>query len=153
MIEIKRNDLNDAIQLHPQEWLSVINLKTGKIFLISDEVLNIIEEGYDDYPDWQKEDIEVAKHYMDNPRDYLSLPTQHDVNEYEMMEDFASSLKDEKVAGQLLISLSGKGAFRRFKDSVILLGLDKEWYIFRDERYKQFATEWCEENKISLKDD
>jgi hypothetical protein len=47
-----------------------------------------------------------------------------------------------------LTSLQGKGAFRRFKDNVILLGIEKDWYSFRDERYKQFAIEWCQENDI-----
>src|SRR3990167_7927988 len=152
MIEIKIRDLIEAIESHSDELQSVIHLKSGKICLISEEAVNIAEEDDDDYPEWQKEDIEIAKHYFENESDYLSLPTQHDVNEYRIMEDYASSLEDEKIAGQLLISLRGKGAFSRFKDSVILLGIDKEWYKFRDERYKQFAIEWCKDNEISLKD-
>ena len=43
----------------------------------------------------------------------------------------------------------GKGAFRRFKDSVIRLGLDQRWYQWRDEAYKKKAIEWCEENGIT----
>ena len=103
-------------------------------------------------PEWQKEDIKIAKHYLENSDDYLTLSSQHDADEYKMMEDFATNLEDEKNAGQLLISLRGKGAFRRFKDNVILLGIDKEWYAFRDARYKQFALEWCEENNVALEE-
>ncbi len=153
MIKIKLTDLIDAIEFHSDESQSFINLKSGEICLISAEELHSAEEDDHDYPEWQTENIKVAKHYLENPDDYLSLPSQHDVDEYRIMEDFTSNLEDEKMTGQLLISLRGKGAFRRFKDSVILLGIDKEWYKFRDERYKQFAIDWCAENKINLKDD
>jgi hypothetical protein len=87
---------------------------------------------------------------LDNENDYLSLPSQYEANEYQMMEDFVSNVEDEKIAGQWSISLRGKGAFRRFKDSVILFGIDKEWYQFKNEKYKEFAVEWCEENGIAL---
>lgn len=153
MITVKLADLIDAIEFHSDELQSFIHLKSGEICLISEGAISIAEDEDGSYPEWQKEDIKTAKDYLENSNDYLSLPSQHDANEYQMMEDFASNLEDEKMAGQLLISLRGKGAFRRFKDSVILLGIDNEWYSFRDERYKQFTIEWCKENEINLKDD
>ena len=151
-MKVKLNDLVEAIEFQSDESQSFIHLKTGEIYLISNEAIHIAEDDGDDYPDWQEGDIKIAKDYLENENDYLALPSQHEANEYQMMEYFAANIDDEKIAGQLLISLQGKGAFRRFKDSVILLGIDKEWYKFRDEKYKQFASEWCEENKIDLID-
>lgn len=152
MIKIKLSNLIEAIEAHSDELQSLLNLKTGEIYLVSDEAIQIAENDDSDYSDWQKEEIKIAKHYIENENDYLVLPSQYDVNEYQIMEDFASNIEDEKIADQLLISLQGKGAFRRFKDSVILLGIDKEWYEFKNERYKQFAIRWCEENEINLED-
>lgn len=151
MIEIKISDLVDAIDLHSDELQVVIHVKTGEIYFISDDAICHAEAEEDDLHEWQKEAMEIAKHYLENESDYLCLPTQNDVNEYRIMEDFVSDLEDEKMADQLLICLRGSGAFRRFKDGVVLLGIDKEWYRFRDERYKQFAIEWCEENKFRYK--
>jgi hypothetical protein len=151
MIKVKLTDLIDAIEFHSDMGESFINLKTGEICFISEEAINYVEDDEArSYPEWMEEGIKIAKHYQENPDGYLSLPTQYEVDEYRMMEDFAENLEDEKMAGQLLITLKGQGAFRRFKDSVILLGIEKDWYKFRDERYKQFAIEWSKENEIAL---
>jgi len=150
-MKVKLKDLVETIEFHSDESQSFIHLKTGEIYQITDEEINIAEDN-DDYPDWQKDNIEIAKDYLKNENDYLSLPSQYEVNEYQIMEDFVSNLKDERMANQLLECLRGKGAFRRFKDNVILLGVDKEWYNYKDERYNQFAREWCETNEIAFEE-
>jgi hypothetical protein len=48
----------------------------------------------------------------------------------------------------LLNVINGKGAFRRFKDKLIDIDMEKEWYAFREESMKQFVKEWCEESGI-----
>ena len=149
-VKIKLNDIIEAIEFQSDEARSFIHVKTGEIHLITDEAIHIVENDDHDYPDWQKDDIKIAKDYLENEKDYLSLPSQYEVNEYQIMEDFVTNLEDERIAGLLSICLRGKGAFRRFKESVVLLGIDKEWYQFKDERYKAFAVEWCEENDVAL---
>ena len=47
------------------------------------------------------------------------LPTKNDINEYEMMVEFADTIEDSKLQNQLYISLNGSGAFKRFKDTCI----------------------------------
>jgi hypothetical protein len=68
--------------------------------------------------------------------------------EYEMMEDFCLTIRNEKNQEIILSSIKGKGAFRRFKDNVIRLGVEEQWYSYRKERYKQVAIEWCQDNNI-----
>ncbi|MHB1948932.1 MAG: UPF0158 family protein [Gammaproteobacteria bacterium] len=155
MIKAKFSEILDAIEFHSDLSESVINIKTGEVHTINEEAIGAIEEGDDEneHSDWMREEIKIAKHYLENPDDYLTLPSQRDADDYQMMEDFAEGLEDEMAANQLLIALRGKGAFRRFKDSVILLGIDKDWYKFRDERYKQFVLQWCEDNGITLCDE
>lgn len=150
MTKAKLSEIIDAIEFNSDGIESFINIKTGDICCINDDVMSIVEDESDTCPDWQKDEIKTAKAYLENLDDYLPLPSQHDVNEYEMMEDFASHQADEKIAGQLLISLRGQGAFRRFKDNINLLGIENEWHKFREEKYKQFAMEWCEENSITV---
>ena len=43
----------------------------------------------------------------------IKLPTRYDINEYEMMEDFAETIKDDRLQNQLYISLNGSGAFEK----------------------------------------
>lgn len=80
----------------------------------------------------------------------IMLPTRYDINEYEMMEDFAETIKDTRLQNQLYISLNGSGAFRRFKDTCINYDMIDDWYKFRDERYKELAINWCKDNNIEF---
>ncbi len=85
---------------------------------------------------------------IDEEEGWLRLPSQRDADEYEMMSDFADTVANSHKRGQLEIALSGRGAFRRFKDAVDRLGVAKVWYAFRDRRYLEFAREWCEDEEI-----
>lgn len=78
----------------------------------------------------------------------VRLPSQHDIHEYQMMEDFIEELPSKEYQNKLFRAITGKGAFRRFKDTVNILGIEKQWYAFRDEAYKQIALEWCRENNL-----
>ena len=69
-----------------------------------------------------------------------------DIDEYGMMADFA----DRHHPSELHSAISGRGAFRRFKDVVRRMGLEQEWYQFRDAEYKRVAQEWCEDCGIIL---
>lgn len=80
----------------------------------------------------------------------IMLPTRYDINEYEMMEDFAETIEDDRLQIQLYISLNGSGAFRRFKDTCINFDIIDDWYKFRDGRYKELAINWCKENNIKF---
>ena len=76
------------------------------------------------------------------------LPTKNDINEYEMMVEFADTIEDSKLQNQLYISLNGSGAFKRFKDTCINYDIIDDLYNFRDKKYKDIAINWCQENNI-----
>lgn len=79
---------------------------------------------------------------------YLYLPTQYDINEYSIMSDFAYSYPNENISDALKLSLHGKGAFRKFKDTVIRLGVREKWFAYRDEQFRKIAEEWCIKNGL-----
>ena len=80
----------------------------------------------------------------------IMLPTRYDINEYEMMEDFAETIEDTRLQNQLYISLNGRGVFRRFKDTCINFDIIDDWYNYRDQKYKELAINWCKENNIKF---
>ena len=82
----------------------------------------------------------------------IMLPTRYDIDEYSMMEDFIETIEDEKLYNQLYIAINGPGAFRRFKDTCINFDIIENWYSFRDKKYKEIATEWCQENNIDYEE-
>ena len=80
---------------------------------------------------------------------WISAPSQRDINEYDMMMDFAESVSDSHNNELLCVALEGKGAFRRFKDTLYRVDLEDEWYAFKRKAYMEIAREWCEENNIA----
>jgi hypothetical protein len=85
---------------------------------------------------------------LDEEEGWLRLPSQRDADEYGMMSDFADTIRNPRGREQLEIALSGKGAFRRFKDAVNREGVAETWYAFRDRRYLEFARDWCDEEEV-----
>jgi predicted thioesterase len=85
---------------------------------------------------------------LDFEEGWLRLPNQRDAGEYDMMTDFADTVVNSRKREQLEVALSGRGAFRRFKDAVNRLGIADAWYAFRDMRYLEFARDWCEEEEL-----
>lgn len=83
----------------------------------------------------------------------IMLPTKYDINEYSMMKKFIETINDNILYNQLLIAIHGTGAFRRFKDTCINFNIIDNWYKFRNKKYKEIATEWCEKNLIGYEDD
>jgi hypothetical protein len=69
--------------------------------------------------------------------------------EYGWMEAFVGSAVDGQLRRLLQVALSGKGAFRRFKD--VLGGHPperKRWFAFRRERVHAAARDWLEDHGI-----
>jgi hypothetical protein len=63
---------------------------------------------------------------------------------YRHMVDFIEAISDDTAGRRLGRALSGRGAFRRFKDELYeeYPGLVPAWQAFRDARAKRRAVEW-----------
>ena len=82
--------------------------------------------------------------------DYIPLPGQYDINEYGIMEEFIYELPEGKNQDVLERAMQGRGAFRRFKDKLYDLNLEKQWYSYKDTAYERIARQWCEIHKIDI---
>ncbi|SCZ08534.1 UPF0158 family protein [Alkaliphilus peptidifermentans] len=82
---------------------------------------------------------------------FILLPSQFDINEYCIMEEFCLEIENDNIRDGMYNSIKGGGAFRRFKDKIRRYGLEEKWYKYRDEAIKKIAIEWCEENGIPYK--
>ena len=83
---------------------------------------------------------------------WIAAPTHEEIDEYDIMVDFACSVSDPHKNELLRVALEGRGAFRRFKDTLYRVDLEKEWYAFKHQAYVEIAREWCEENDIAYLD-
>ena len=75
-------------------------------------------------------------------------PVTTDVR-YGIMSDFIGLIEDINVAGRLRSSISGKGAFRRFREAVDEDdGLRRRWLAYRTKRHYLLALDWL--HKLGL---
>ena len=150
-IQVKLKDIIEEMEVQFEESRSLLNIKTGEIVLVTLEDLRAVEDEkpFDHLPEWEQENRMIAIDVVENFENYIELPTKYEINEYEIMEDFCLTVSDQRKQDTLLRTIKGKGAFRRFKDKVIDFEIEDQWYSYRDERFKQIAIEWCQDNNVN----
>ncbi len=148
-LPVKLRDVIEALDVGGDQLSHYLDKRTGEIFMLTDEEISAAEEDelISDYPEWQRESILKAREILDS-NDFVELPSQFDLNEYAIMERFALAYEDRRTSTELLRSIKGKGAFRRFKDAVIDLGIRDEWHEFRRDEIEEIAVQWLEEERI-----
>ncbi|MBE3069518.1 MAG: hypothetical protein IMZ66_04705 [Planctomycetes bacterium] len=150
---VKLSAILEALEMQGDETHAFFDRQTGDVVVLSDEELRAAEDGDDpsDYPEWQQDNIEQANPIRaDDGSRFVALPDRFEINEWEMMRDFALSVEDEAVSAALLDAIRGRGAFRYFKDQVHERGLAESWREFRAGRYRQIASDWCEAHGLEL---
>lgn len=132
-MKVKLSDIIDAIEMADQYSEYFLDRETGEIVWISDIAMDNDEK-------------EEACEQLDE-HGFYRLPTSFDIREYDIMEEFIYSLP-ESAESRLERAIRGKGAFRRFKDTIRQLGIEEQWYAYQDSAYKKKAIEWCMDNGL-----
>lgn len=122
---IKLEQVIEAIEMSDDFFTSFWDTKTGE----TDEVL--------------------AAEIENDPKRFLRFPTKYEIHEYRIMEDFIEQLSPGKVQSDLSYSILGKGAFRRFKESIRYHGLEQQWYDCLEKAYRDIAVRWCTEEGLA----
>src|SRR5438067_2371006 len=117
-----------------------LNLVTGEVVFFSDDL------GLSDEDERLLEEI-------DGSDDYVAIERIPSHEAYQWMVDFVDEMvapADEQAAEKLFIALNGKGAFRRFKDT--LHRIDERWlqawYQWKDKRLRDAVEEWLKSVQI-----
>jgi len=114
----------------------------GDLIYLSEDILSEVIAGTadEDLPDWEKEPVAQARRILEGETaEVYVLPSQYDLNEFEIMEAFCGTVAEEKDAVALYGTVGGRGTFGRFKDCLRRLGLEKRWYAYRQEAFKEKA--------------
>ena len=83
------------------------------------------------------------------PERYLFIDPVPSREQYRIMERFIATVPYPSLAERLGDAIVGKGAFRRFKDSVGQhVEERKRWFSFRDVLVRQYVLDWCRANQI-----
>jgi hypothetical protein len=142
-------DIVDALEMHLEESSLYFDPDTGEVLAVANDILRKAEDGEepDIRHDWQKQEWATATRIVSTDR-CIPLPSNFDVNEWEIMESFCFTVKSDQRRQDLLDAIHGSGAFRRFKNTIRRLRIEDAWYAFREGTLKDIAREWCEENEI-----
>ena len=138
-MKVKLEDIIEAMEFAGMETEYYYNTKNERILMLYDGMVN----GEDNPKLFE----DIKEGFVE---DYIPLSGQYDINEYRIMEEFIYELLEGKNQDVLERAIQGRGAFRRFKDKLYDLNLEKQWYQYRDEAYEKIVRQWSERHKIDL---
>ena len=154
-LKVKLADIVSAIEEQSDTSETYLNRITGEILMINDEeglmlsgLEDTDEESDKELPEWQQEIKQSLVHFTEHSEEYIALPDKVEINDWQIMYDFAAKVEDDQMREELMRALHGKGAFRYFKNTADRFGLLNEWFEYRHQTYLAIARDWCTENGI-----
>jgi hypothetical protein len=164
-LEAAFEDASDAARYY-------LDLTTGQVVVITDEIrdeLKAIYEELDDehgvaddvfaavlqqrvLPAWMRAALDEA-HRVEQGygQHYIAVPTADTREDYRAMRDFIETVANPLLRSQLAYAIQGRGAFRRFKD-ILLVHLDERerWFAFSAARVRERVLVWLAEERIEV---
>lgn len=145
--------LASELELASDEFQMYLDLETGEIFTVSSEEMRIAEDSAEDeqfesYTEWERGALLTALEICVNFARYKKLPKLSETEENYIMADFCGRIESEMVREQLLETIEGKGSFKRFRDAILKVGIEQDWFDFKSKQIKMMAIEWCNANAV-----
>lgn len=149
-LKVKLSELMEGIDFQSDNLDVYLNMKTGEVIYIENELYSLIDSDRDlsYYSDWEQENIKLAEEIMYEDY-YEPFPSKYEIDEYGIMKSFSYSMEEE-IKDRLLRAINGRGAFRRFKDEVFELGVRKDWFSYREKEIKKLIKRWSENLDIEI---
>ena len=147
-----------------------LDIETGEVISISDEERGLLERIYasscdeqtqkvdweaafqeEHVPDWQRERLREADRIeADLGTRLIAIPSESSHEGYRDMEAFIVTVRSPSLQEQLERAISGRGAFRYFKDVLLDYPAERErWFQFKRERLHQRVLDWLESQGIT----
>ena len=137
---IKLSLIVDAVERISNFSNIFVNIKSGEIVEISE---------YDS----SDEREEMYNEIDENIDDYIRMPSNYELDSYGRMEMFIDSLDNQEHQMKLYKAINGKGAFRRFKDTLIYLGIRESWFAYERKLNIKLAKSILEDYELEYIND
>ena len=149
-VAVSLSDVIEALMFQTDTSCAFVNRQTGEVLTCNDEQIRVAEAEADEVaPQWLQPELpKIRETLAGDP--WLPLPTKFDIHEWEMMRQFADEQRNEKVVRELH-ALYGAGAFRCFRQTRSCLGMEEQWYRFRDRQFEETAKEWLAEKVFEFR--
>ena len=131
-MKIHLEQVIDAIETADDAFTYFYDTQTGETVYLQDEIVT------------GERNEELEELIENSPRGrFLRFPTKYDIHEYHIMESFVESLPPGAARQELANAIRGRGAFRRFKNGIYYHRIEKQWFDYRDQAYREIAIRWC----------
>jgi hypothetical protein len=157
------SELESAFEDASWEMSHYLDLETGQIVTLTDEIRRQWEDLFEDdeseldepidlaeavrktdLPEWEKDVlIEADQIEAGYGTRYLGIPQGDSHEGYRDMEAFITTIQNEHLRDRLWQAIGGGGAFRNFKDVLADFPRERErWFEFKDARLRQRVLDW-----------
>lgn len=148
-----------------------LDMKTGKVIPLAEDLMgNALGHLYNEVPDddldtevlYDSElntstelpndmydSLETALAVLPRTDRYIRIPERDRAEAFETMKSFAKEHENNEYKSNLLRSLKGAGAFRKFKDTLKVFPKErKEWNRYNAKQMRKVIKEWLGSNGI-----
>src|SRR3954463_12626095 len=133
-IDLDWDALEIAVERNSPDTDSYLDLTTGRVLTITSG---------------DPEATINRQSVSENIRNFLRIDPASSREQYRWMEKFVGSVVDEPLRERLIISIDGKGAFRRFKDVLLAYPAERErWFSYRADLLHWHIQTWLESHEI-----
>ncbi|MBL0212765.1 MAG: hypothetical protein IPQ07_02660 [Myxococcales bacterium] len=133
-IDLDWDALEIAVERNSPDTDSYLDLTTGRVLTITTG---------------DPEAVINRQAVSENIRNFLRVEPASSREQYRWMEKFVGSVVDEPLRERLIISIDGKGAFRRFKDVLLAYPAERErWFSYRADLLHWHIQTWLESHEI-----
>jgi hypothetical protein len=169
-VKVDLDELVSAFDDGSPELTFYLDTHTGEVVVVTDETCRALENIYEEMygegdepvvafeevlrqrnlPDWQQEELRTADLVEEGfGTRFVEVPKAESRDGYSDMEAFIDTVQDRRFQNRLWCAIQGKGAFRRFKDTLFDDPRERErWFAFQNERVQQRVLEWLEDEEI-----
>lgn len=169
-LRVDMAELDAALQTDSYEMRHYLDLETGRIVMITDEMSRKLERIYDEIydeegtravtleeylegrgdPEWQRQMLlDADRVERDYGTRYISVEKDDPYADYNDMERFIGTVEDPELRDRLWRAIQGRGAFRYFKDVLYdHPDVREQWFEFKDARHQRRIERWLEAHDI-----
>jgi hypothetical protein len=149
-LPVSLEQVADELDCLMEGMTAYIHRETGEVLSLSKAELAIAEGEEDDDLGLDEEERAKLQEVVDSDK-WVALPDQFEIHEWEIMRSFADTIEDERLQREILRALAGRGAFRRFKDTVADHGIRDRWFEFKKKALMEIARETLDRARIPYK--
>ncbi len=150
-MKVKLNKIVGVLDAMKDQQTSYLNKQTGAIITLEAEQIEAAKNGTgapEGASEKAQEAVKRAAEVLKDTETYARLPLKSDIHEYKLMTNFSQTISNNTAAGMVKLSISGTGAFRRFKDVITRYGLADDWDQYKYQAIAKIAGRWCEKNGV-----